>query len=61
MTPEQMRQVMPMTRYWQIQQGIKKGTAAFFEPITFMFNMAADSLKVMADSLQAKFIYKKEK
>lgn len=61
MTPEQMRQVMPMTRYWAIKRGIKNGTAAFFQPITFMFELAAESLKVMADQLQDKFIHKKEK
>lgn len=61
MTPEQQRAVMPMTRYWHIKRSLNKGVQALFEPITFMFSVAADSLKVMADSLQAKFIYKKGK
>ena len=61
MTPEQQRAVMPMTRYWHMKRGLKKGTEAFFEPITFMFGLAADTLKVMADQLQAAFIYKKGK
>ena len=61
MTPEQMRQAMPMTRYWAIKRGIKNGTAAFFQPITSMFELVAESLKVMADQLQDKFIHKKEK
>lgn len=61
MTPEQMREAMPMTRYWAIKQGIRKGTESFFEPITFMFRMAADSLEVMAQTLQQAVFHKKGK
>lgn len=58
MTPEQMRQAMPMTRYWHIKRGLKKGTEAFFEPITFMFGLAADWFKTVAGQLQHNTFHK---
>jgi hypothetical protein len=58
MTPEQQRAAMPMTRYWHIKRGLRKGTESFFEPITFMFRMAADSLEVMAKHLQQAVFFK---
>lgn len=61
MTPEQMRQVMPMTRYWAIKQGIKKGAEAVFAPMTFMFRLAADSLETMAKHLQHAVFHKDAK
>lgn len=61
LTPEQQRAAMPMTRYWHMKRGLKKGTEYFFQPITFMFELAADSLKTMAEHLQSAFIYKKGK
>lgn len=58
MTPEQMRQAMPMTRYWHMKRGLKKGTEAFFEPITFMFGLATNWLKTVAGHLQHNTFYK---
>ena len=60
MTPEQKRQAMPMTRYWQIKRGLKQGVESFFEPITFMFGAAADWLKSVAGHLQHNTFYKEK-
>lgn len=49
---------MPMTRYWHIKRGLKKGTEAFFEPITFMFGLAADWFKTVAGQLQHNTFHK---
>jgi hypothetical protein len=61
MTPEQMREVMPMTRYWTIKRGVRKGVEALFAPMILTLGLAADNLKAMADYLQARFIYKEGK
>lgn len=61
MTPEQMRRVMPMTKYWAIQQGLKKGTQSFFEPWTFLFDLIAKTTKAAADTLQHAVFHKEAK
>lgn len=61
MTPEQLRQAMPMTRYWHTKRAMKKGVETIFEPITFMFGMAADWLKTVAGQLQHNTFYKEKK
>jgi hypothetical protein len=60
MTPEQKRNVMPMTKYWHIKRGLKKGTETFFEPITFMFGLAADWFKNVAGALQHNAFFKEK-
>lgn len=61
MTPEQKRQAMPMTRYWQLKQGAKKSVEAVFEPINFMFGLAADWLKNVAGHVQHNTFHKEQK
>lgn len=61
MTPEQKRQVMPMTTYWHAKRGLKKSVETVFEPITFMFSMAADLLKSVAGHVQHNTFYKEQK
>lgn len=60
MKPEQMRQLMPMTRYWRIQQTVKNSVAIAFYPLTFMLGLAVDRLKIAADHLQEKLIHRKD-
>lgn len=61
MTPEQKRQVAPMTAHWHTKRGLKKSVEAVFEPVTFMFGLAADWLKTVAGHVQHNTFYKEKK